>query len=210
LPFRYCLFREKIANLKSSLKSTEPDEGGRTLALHPSRQKGRPLSVSTTMKHLISVVALALFFSCAASAQSGQPRGRCVGLKRRAEALAREYRELRDRRRRSSRENFDRELDASGGKLHEVLASLGVELGHRPYTKRIITGCLGGPDAIKRGNQMESFLGVYNRERGLARRKIGVKRREYLIYFWRGWHDFLFFISEGGSIVDHGWWFAYE
>jgi hypothetical protein len=31
-----------------------------------------------------------------------------------------------------------------------------------------------------------------------------------LIYFWRGWHDFLFFISEEGVIVDHGWWFAYE
>jgi hypothetical protein len=27
---------------------------------------------------------------------------------------------------------------------------------------------------------------------------------------WRGGHDFMFVINDGGLIVDHGWWFAYE
>jgi len=95
--------------------------------------------------------------------------------------------------------------------LHEVLTSLGEEFGQRLYTKRKLTRCLGEPNAIKRGKEMNPFLEIYNRELRKAGRVIKEgKDREYLIYFWRGWHDFLFFISEGGRIVDHGWWFAYE
>ena len=105
----------------------------------------------------------------------------------------------------------DKELSDAGGKLSKVLSSLGVELGHPPYTKRTIIECLGTPDAIKNHRQMTPLLGVYNRELEKAGRKIVKKsNRQYLIYFWRGWHDFLFFISEDGLIVDHGWWFAYE
>ena len=58
---------------------------------------------------------------------------------------------------------------------------------------------------------MNKYLGIYNRERRKTARETDQPRaRKYLIYFWRGWHDFLFFISEEGAIVDHGWWFAYE
>jgi hypothetical protein len=52
-----------------------------------------------------------------------------------------------------------------GGKLHRVLQSLGTELGHPPYTKKIIVGCLGEPDAIRNDVQMARFLGIYKRER---------------------------------------------
>jgi hypothetical protein len=72
-------------------------------------------------------------------------------------------------------------------------------------------GCLGEPDAVKNQKQMGHLLDIYNRESEKAGRKVERKsNREYLIYFWRGWHDFLFFISAGDAIVDHGWWFAYE
>ncbi|HEV2839934.1 MAG TPA: hypothetical protein VGW39_01290 [Chthoniobacterales bacterium] len=57
---------------------------------------------------------------------------------------------------------------------------------------------------------MSKFLGVYYRGRESARKADLRRDRKYLIYFWRGWHDFLFFITEKGVIVDHGWWFAYE
>jgi hypothetical protein len=64
---------------------------------------------------------------------------------------------------------------------------------------------------VRVGESMKAFLGVYERELKKAGRKVeGKSDREYLIYFWRGWHDFLFFISEDGLIVDYGWWFAYE
>lgn len=57
---------------------------------------------------------------------------------------------------------------------------------------------------------MSKYLRVYYRGRESVRENELRRDREYLIYFWRGWHDFLFFITEKGVIVDHGWWFAYE
>jgi hypothetical protein len=135
----------------------------------------------------------------------------CKGLDKRVVALISEYKGLREKRRRLPRGTFDKDLSSSGGRLENVLASLGAELGHAPYTARIIVNCVGTPDAVRSHARMRNFLEIYNREqRKAGRRTEENPGREYLIYFWRGWHDFLFFISEDGRIVDHGWWFAYE
>jgi hypothetical protein len=91
--------------------------------------------------------------------------------------------------------------------LNRVLSALGVELGRPPNTRTTIVEYLGEPDAILGNRKMTKFLGIYERTQRKSAHK---SERKYLIYFWRGWHDFLFFISEGGVIVDHGWWFAYE
>ena len=70
---------------------------------------------------------------------------------------------------------------------------------------------MGAPDAIRGDREMASYLGIYERERRKSAPSLEPQRdRKYLIYHWRGGHDFLFFISESGLIVDHGWWFAYE
>ena len=64
---------------------------------------------------------------------------------------------------------------------------------------------------VSKQSQMNGLLEIYNREKRIAGRKAAEGRgRQYLIYSWRGWHDFLFFVSEDGRLVDHGWWFAYE
>lgn len=95
--------------------------------------------------------------------------------------------------------------------MHRVLSSLGAELGRPPFTKKVIMECLGEPDAIKDDKRMSYFLDIYRNELKKAGRKWEEKSgREYLIYYWRGGHDLMFFISEDGKIVDHGWWFAYE
>jgi hypothetical protein len=125
--------------------------------------------------------------------------------------LARQYRELRAKRRQLAPGVRLKELDDFGGRLHRTLSDLGVELGHPPHTKRFVIECLGEPDAIFGHREMLNYLGVYYRGRPKAERKAQEQRnRKYLIYWWRGWHDFLFFISEEDVIVDHGWWFAYE
>jgi hypothetical protein len=125
--------------------------------------------------------------------------------------LARQYRELRAKRRQLSPGVRLNELDDSGGSLERVLSALGVELGHPPNTKPMIVEYLGEPDAILGNRKMTKFLGIYERTRRKSAHKLEPRRdRKYLIYFWRGWHDFLFFISEGDVMVDHGWWFAYE
>ena len=152
-----------------------------------------------------------LLVAAAAPARAEGSEGRCRGLDERVAALAREYRELRERRRQLPQGVFDEELQADGGEFHAVLYALGAEMGRPPYTRRTITECLGEPDAVKIGKQMRPFLDIYNRELRKAGREASEKPgRVYLIYHWRGGHDFLFFISEGGRIVDHGWWFAYE
>ena len=163
------------------------------------------------MKRFILSLAAILFFANATFARAVDSADACKGLSKEVSALVNEYKELRERRRRLPPGERDKELSDEGGKLSRVLFSLGEALGRPPYTKRTIVACLGAPDASKNHKQMIPLLGIYNRELEKAGRKVEQKsNRRYLIYFWRGWHDFLFFISEDGQIVDHGWWFAYE
>jgi len=163
------------------------------------------------MRHLILSLTALIFCAGATWAKSLDSVDECRDLNKKATSLASQYKELREKRRRIPQGTFDPELDRYNGQLHKVLLSLGVELGHPPFTKETIVKCLGEPDAIKSGKPMSKFLGVYENELKKAGRTLEEKKdREYLIYFWRGWHDFIFFISEDGLIVDHGWWFAYE
>lgn len=135
----------------------------------------------------------------------------CQILEPKIVALISRYEELRERRSKLPQGTFDEDVQADGGSLHRVLNALGRELGHPPYTKEIITACLGEPDALRDRKQMGYFLDIYHNQLRKAGRKVEEKEgREYLIYFWRGMHDFLFFIVEDGRVMDHGWWFAYE
>lgn len=163
------------------------------------------------MKHFIISLAAILFFAGVSFAQAEDSADRCKGVNEKVAALVSQYKTLRDKRRQLPPGTYDKDLNADGGKLSKVLSSLGAELGHPSYTKRNIIECLGDPDAIKKHKQMGNFLDLYHRELRKSGRKIEKEsNREYLIYFWRGWHDFLFFIREDDMIVDHGWWFAYE
>ena len=160
------------------------------------------------MKYLAAILFIA---AAASSARADDSANRCQGLDANVSALVSQYRELRERRRQLPEGTFDQDLQADDGKFHRVLYSLGLEMGRPPYTRRTIVSCLGRPDSVKDGEQMRSFLDIYRRELKKAGREVKEKPgRVYLIYHWRGGHDFLFFISEGGQIVDHGWWFAYE
>lgn len=162
------------------------------------------------MRHFIKALIPILFFTHFVHAQSTQ-KGHCQEQNQETVALIKEYRELRDKRRQSRPGTFDADLDGYRGRLHKVLTSLGEEPGRPPHTKVQLIACLGEPAAVRSEKQMGHLLDVYRREKRAARQKVsGRKGRQYLIYFWRGWHDLLFFVSEGGAIVDHGWWFAYE
>jgi hypothetical protein len=158
----------------------------------------------------ISVFAI-LFVAGAPAAHSNESDSACNGLNSKIVALISRYKELRERRRDLPDGVYDKDLRDHGGKLHRVLQSLGTELGHPPSTKKIIVGCLGEPDAIRNDVQMARYLGIYERERRKAGPELRARRgREYLFYYWRGRHDFMFFINVDGLIVDHGWWSAYE
>jgi hypothetical protein len=162
------------------------------------------------MKHLIISFVASLFLVSVSFAQKASDQG-CLGMDERIVALISQYKELRDKGRRLPDGTYDRDLRDYGGKIHRVMDALGLELGRPPFTRPIILECLGEPDAIKKGKQMSPYLDIYNRElrKYRALRKAGRKlekksNREYLIYYWRGGHDFIFFINEGGLIVDYG------
>jgi hypothetical protein len=145
------------------------------------------------------------------AARANELDSQCQALDKKVIALIDQYKELRERRRHLPDGAYDKDLRNHGGKLHRVLQSLGTELGHPPSTKKTIVECLGEPDAIWNNAQMARYLGIYERGRKKAGGELRAKPdREYLVYYWRGGHDFLFFINSGGLIVDHGWWFAYE
>jgi uncharacterized protein YjiS (DUF1127 family) len=162
------------------------------------------------LKHLAAACAIVALWTGGSPARANDttepnkdPGGRMA-------SLAREYRELRLKRRHLPPGARLKELDDSGGRLNRILSDLGVELGRPPHTQRTVTGWLGQPDAILGKREMKKYLGVYYRGRESVSTAELRRDRKYLIYFWRGWHDFLFFITEKGVIVDHGWWFAYE
>jgi len=169
------------------------------------------VSFSFIMKSFLISLSAILLLASGSLAQSKKAEDKCKALDPKAIELIGQYKELREKRRRLPQGEFDKDLQADDGSLSRVLSELGVLLGHPPQTKQIIQTCLGEPDAVKNQRQMKPLLGIYERELKKAGRKVPEKNnREYLIYFWRGWHDFIFFISEDGMIVDHGWWFAYE
>lgn len=161
------------------------------------------------MRLLISFISIVIVAANAVS----QPKrvAKCGDLDEKIRSLIAEYQTLRERRRHLPAGTFDHDLSAAGGRLDSVLTSLGNELGHPPITTKVLTGCLGKPDATRNHKRMGHLLEIYNRDLRKAGRDVTVSpQRKYLIYFWRGWHDFIFFISEDGIIIDHGWWFAYE
>lgn len=162
-------------------------------------------------RSLAAVCAAALIFTLGSPARAKDSQDPPKDGKNRVASLAREYRELRAKRRQLPPGVRLKELDVSGDRLERTLSALGVELGHPPRTTRFVIDCLGEPDAIRDGREMRNYLGIYYRgARNAARPADERRNRKYLIYWWRGWHDFLFFIAEKGVIVDHGWWFAYE
>jgi hypothetical protein len=163
------------------------------------------------VKPSVLFLGAVLILASAPEARPKESGADCHKLSVKVRALITEYQELRERRRQLPEGSYDKDLRDHGGKLHSVLASLGNELGHPPFTKRIIVECVGEPDAIKNGREMAPYLGIYDRDVGKAGRKPDRKKdRQNLVYEWRGGHDFMFFIVERGVIVDHGWWFAYE
>jgi hypothetical protein len=105
-------------------------------------------------------------------------------LSSRVAGLAREYRELRVKRRQLSPGARLKELDDYEGRLHQTLSALGVELGHPPHTEKMVVKCLGQPDAIFGSREMSNYLGIYNRAWRKSARKLKQRRdRKYLIYF---------------------------
>lgn len=101
--------------------------------------------------------------------------------------LVNQYMKLLNKRKSLPEGKSDNELDKFGCLLQTTMERLGELLGNQDYTKKDIVNIMGKPDTILSENDTEQ-----------------------LIYFWRGWHDYLYFVCNDGVVQEHRWFFAYE
>jgi hypothetical protein len=101
--------------------------------------------------------------------------------------LGEEYRILRNRKGHYNGGVWDDDLDRWGGRMHSVMVQLGQNLGTPGRGESDIKGLMGEPDSRRT-----------------------VKGGTHLIYLWRGWHDYLYFVCRNGKVKESRWYFAYE
>jgi hypothetical protein len=112
------------------------------------------------------------------------------------DSLAKEYHSLRSKHKKQKPGTFNKDLDAWDGRMHAVMNDLGSRLGTPGHTKSDIVRIMGKPDAV---------LPIRDPEE-----KNKAPEETRLVYFWRGWHDYLFFVCRKDSVIKSDWYFAGE
>jgi hypothetical protein len=103
---------------------------------------------------------------------------------------AEEFRQLRTLKGHFTGGTWNADTDAFNGKRHQVMLALEQLLQDQTLSRAELVALLGEPDAVRPAP--EGSAG------------------EQLIYFWRGWHDYLFFTLIEGQPLRAEWYFAYE
>lgn len=98
-----------------------------------------------------------------------------------------QYKNLKTKKGHFNGGEWNDELDKWNGKLHNIMIKLGENLGKPDYKCSDIINFLGDPDEIKKDIE-----------------------EEHLIYYWRGKHDYLYFICKNGFIQKSEWYYSYE
>jgi hypothetical protein len=86
------------------------------------------------------------------------------------------------------------------------MIELGSRLGGGGCAQAQVTDLLGPPDRV--GRPGDAVFDQVSRQADFQ--KPPGEDYELLIYDWRGAHVYLYFTSEGGTILGSGWWHAYE
>ena len=119
--------------------------------------------------------------------------------------LTEEFRALRPIAGQFSGGQWDDEVDQWQGKKHRVMLALEERLGDGSYGRSQLTTLLGPADFIVTGGDA-----LFEQIQSLPEYETFAPSDEFLIYEWRGTHDFLFFASQQDRIIASGWWYAGE
>ncbi len=95
--------------------------------------------------------------------------------------------------------------------LYIAMDELKNELGGGRYSLHQLEHCMGVPDTIIDARRVEQ--GIRLRDNVLVEAVTKIKENQdivYHIYFWRSWHDYLYFVIANNRIVKTDWYFAYE
>jgi hypothetical protein len=89
------------------------------------------------------------------------------------------------------------ELRKWAGPMHELMADLGERIGRGHYLQEQVVELLGPPN------------GVFGP--GKRHHRADLEANEtHLVYWWRGGHDYLYFVVKDGKVVEAKWWHAGE
>jgi hypothetical protein len=121
------------------------------------------------------------------------------------QAQALEFRRLREIEGQFSGGGWQEAVDDWGGAKHQLMLVFETQLTNGDYDAQAIADLLGPPDALARpGDRLHSQID------SLPEWIFKSDQTEFLIYFWRAEHDFLFFATQQGEVIDAGWWYAGE
>jgi hypothetical protein len=121
----------------------------------------------------------------------------------RVDSLLIEYKKLRKLSKAKKAGEHIPAVDDYNGSFHTVMLTLGDEIGKRQLTKKQLIVLMDEPDTIIRAkNSVEVNEEVLPLDT--------ISREDHLIYKWRGFHDYLYFICKSDSITGHEWYHAFE
>jgi hypothetical protein len=120
--------------------------------------------------------------------------------------LAVEFRRLRKMRGHFDGGPWNDDVDRWMGRKHRVMLELASRLSGGQYDKAEISCLLGPADQIVRKG--DTLFGLITGLPGYDPSTAGLQ--SFLVYYWRGTHDFLFFLCRDNLIVGSDWWYAGE
>lgn len=129
------------------------------------------------------------------------------------EEIAVEFRKIRKIKGHFNGGKWNDEVDKWMGRKHRLMIELGLRISGDKYKKGDIIRLLDQPDHIvHKGDDLFKLI--------ISQKKYDSSPQEYdsstttlyefLIYYWRGKHDFLFFTCRNSVIIQSGWWYAGE
>jgi hypothetical protein len=88
------------------------------------------------------------------------------------------------------------DCDKFGSNLFFVMNCLGDSLSEKKVAIKEVVETMGNPGSMydKKVSEMLKLE----------------KNEDVLVYFWRGWHDFMYLVIANGKVVRYNWWFALE
>ena len=100
-------------------------------------------------------------------------------------------------------------IDNWSGKFHTIMSKVGDTLGKPIYSKQDILNLLGKPDEIISRSNRKNTAELYNIINNKPISEIK-KNEEYLVYKWRGFHDFLYFYIKSNVVQYSKWYYSWE
>lgn len=154
---------------------------------------------------ILILILFTLFTACAGRA--GVPDAAVeIAMEEPIRDMAQEFKSLRTIEGHFDGGTWNDDVDEWMGRKHRLMIELGARFGAGAYSRTQGIDLLGAPDAIAReGDALYDLI----RDRGEFERPAG-GAYEFLVYHWRGEHDFLYLTAREETILGAGWWYAGE